>query len=305
VAYDTTSTLIPAIKRRAMLPTTQSTYQTADFLAVLNSELQATLVPLLMSVREEYFVADSDTAMVVGQSAYDIPSAAVGGDLRQVLAVSAQDGSTRPLARFEPEQVTGLPTGNGTPYGFVVKDEQVVLYPPPQNTLENLRLSYHRRPNTLVDASACGVVTATTSSTITFTGSPSIPNSGGTPFDVVKASPQFKAISLTVGGNSGGVITVSGTVPSSVAIGDYVCVSGQSPVPQIPAELHPLLVLRAVCVIAQGLGDGQLLQMAQAELTEKQRLALILIANRVKSNVRKVPNGMNRWRGPWSGRWPY
>lgn len=307
MAYDTTNALIPAIKRRAMLPTTQSTYQTADFLAVLNSELQSTLVPLLMSVREEYFVADSDTAMVVGQSAYDIPSAAIGGDLRQVLAVNVQTALTRPLVRFEPEQVVSLPPGNGRPYGYVVKDEQVILYPPPQDTQENLRLSYHRRPNTLIDVSGAAVVASASGSNITCTTAPPFSISGGTAMDFVRAVPQFKAVGVVGGTVGGSVVTLanSGTLPTNFTAGDYLCQSGQSPVAQIPVELHPLLVLRAVCVVAEGLGDQQLLETAHAELAEKQRLALVLIANRTKGEQRKVPNGMARWRGPYAGRWPY
>jgi hypothetical protein len=300
--YTATNYLIPAIKRRLMVPTTQATFQAADFLAVLNAELQSEVVPLLMSVREEYFVAETDVDVTAGTAAYDIPERAIGGDLRDVLMV-ASDGTTRNLVRLEPEAAVGWPAGDGTPAGFVLKDEQVVLYPAPSGTTEQLRLSYHRRPGVLVDVADVATVSSSTATAVTAVASAPASFTTSAPLDFIRGAPQFRTLSaeVTPSAVSGTSITI--TTPSGLAAGDYLALAGESPVAQVPLELLPVLVLRACIVIATALGDREMAGMVSGELQAKQQSALTLIANRVKGEQRKMPNGMRRWRGCVGGGW--
>jgi hypothetical protein len=305
VVYDTTGALLPGIKSRAFVPTSQSTFNTTDICRIATEEMHSALVPLLLGVREEFFVTTQDTSLVAGQASYSIPTRALGADLRDV-QLYFTDGSTQRLARLEPEQLTGLSPNPGRPVGYILQGNSVVLYPTPATgTTDKLRLTYHQRPNALVPTANAAVVASVTSTTVTAVSSlPGTFGASGT-FDIINAKPPFDCrgvdLSATIVGQ---VLTISAGVPSGVVAGDYICLAGESPVPQLPVELHPLLQCRTAATMLQAVGDTEGASQLRKEIEEKRHNALVMIANRVKGATRKMANGMARWRGPGSfGRW--
>src|SRR5688500_16338008 len=126
MAYAYTSDeLIAQVKRRGMIPSSENTLTTTDYLSFINDEIQTFIVPLLMSVREEFFVANSTSTIVSGTANYPIPTRAIGAKLRNVLMLN---GSVyEPLERLEPERVARDGTTSGTPEGYYLEGNDVVL----------------------------------------------------------------------------------------------------------------------------------------------------------------------------------
>jgi hypothetical protein len=75
-----------------------------------------------------------------------------------------------------------------------------------------------------------------------------------------------------------------------------VCLAGQSPVPQIPPELHPLLAQRVVCKALESLGDAAGFQAAQLKMAEIQQAALPLITPRVDGEPKRFANRNSPFR---------
>ena len=286
----TATALLASIKRRGMIPATTEALSDDDLLEFANDELFTYLVPLIMSVQEEYFVATEDTDVVAGTAEYDIPDRALGG---KVKSVQLPDGSGGyyDIPRIEPERADDYALSGG-PTGFYLRGSQIHLTPTPSST-STLRVSYFRRPSRLVQTTdvaqyASGTSTITTAATVpaTFTSGTAIDFVSARPtnFDVLEAD----AVINTASGTS--VTLSSGSTPSNIAANDYLCLAGESPIPQIPPELHPLLAQRVVVRACEALGLQQ--KQASAEATsERMRLnALTLISPRTEGAARVIVN---------------
>lgn len=307
--YDT-SELIATIKTKALVPTNQSTFTNAQILKIADEELQMGIVPLIKEAREEYFVTYEDYTLVTGQKEYQIPSRAVGSTLSDIIIIDTQGNSMYSVPLLEASQV---PDRND-PFGFntgiiaYLQANNVVLNPAPDSFVGGyLRLKYVERRNNLVETSAAGRIDAinTSLNQVTLGNVPSTFNTQQI-YDFVKAKPGFDNLDtdVAVTGISGSVFTFS-SLPSNLSVGDYLCLAGESPVPQIPVEFHMVLAQRVIVRMLEALGDTNGVQIARSQLESLQRSALKLITPRVMGEAKKIVNtngplnGGGRWRRWW------
>lgn len=305
--YDTTE-LLNTIKTKALVPSNQSTFTSVQILKIADEELQTGIVPMIMGAREEYFVKYVDVSFVQNQSEYEIPERAIGSKLRTVTIVSGTSEYKIPL--FIADQV---PDRND-PYGFnagtiaYLRGNKVVI-DPSSNISGDLRLYYFNRRNTLIEQSDAGRIDAINTATnqVTLGNIPTTFTTSET-YDFVKATPGFENLGedFTATGISGLVVTFS-SLPSNLSIGDYLCLSGESPIVQLPVEFHAILAQRVILRILEALGDTNGVQIAQNKLLELEKNAMTLISPRVDGNPKKVINpygplnGGGRWRKWWNG----
>lgn len=298
----TTDQLIVQIKRRAMVPTSQDTFTNADFLEFADEELQTRILPMLLSVREEFLVTTEDIPVVDGIDKYEIPDRSVGRNLRDVLFSpdSTITASSRiySLARLEPEQIPWQQNSSRSALDFLfyMMDDFVVLHPQPRGNPGTLRLVYHRRPNDLVLTTEAARIT-------------SIPN--GTDI-VVNAIPAtfttselydftaFKGGFRSKGDNQTATVIDTGTntitfgagLPTNenaLSVGDWVGLQCQSPVAQIPRELQPVLAQAVAVKCLEALGDRQGMQVAEAKLQQIfEATKNNLITPRTRGEPRKI-----------------
>jgi hypothetical protein len=285
VADYTTTGLIADVKRRGHFPTSQSTFQTSDLLKILNDALYAVIVPLIQSAQEEFFVTYSDTTIVAGTDAYAIPSRAIGGALRDVATVDGAELTS--LERLDPEVITH----DDRPEGFMLRGNKVVLYPSPVQS-GTLRLSYYRRPSELVATSSCGLITAINTGTneVTVSSTPSGWTTN-TSIDIIPSTPHFDALSEAVAISSvaGTTITLP-SLPSGLAVGDYLTPAGQSPIPQVPVEAHPLLAQAAALRCASDQGTDDAFKRLADVYSRMERDFLQILSPRVEGAPKKVNN---------------
>lgn len=290
----TTTALLASIKRRGMLPSTSDTLSTTDFLAFATEEMRSYCLPLLVSLDEEYGVSTYTVALTSGTASYLIPPRA-SGDSARVVEISSGSGYT-PITRISPTEQNAYAL-TGDVQAFFFNDDYVTLVPTPTSS-STLRIKYIRRPNALVQATtgssgAIAIVSAINTGTKTITTTATVPSTYSTSvqFDLIRAKPGFPllAIDQTVTSCSGTTIIFSDTLPTDLAVGDYVCRAGESPVPQIPVELHPLLAQRTKFACLEALGD----QKAGAALASCERMkadVLPLLTPRSKGNSRPIVN---------------
>lgn len=286
-----TTALLASIKRRGMIPTTDEALSTSDFLAIATEELQSYITELLVSVREEYGISDYDQTTTVGEDTYGLPPRAAGDSLRQVL-LSDGAGNYYPLSRIEPNRRYDY-SSSGEPSGFVVEDHSVILVPSP-STATTLRMKYFRQASALVVTSAVATVSSINGARTVVTTSSTIPATftSGVSLDVVDNLPGFRCLTIdaaTTGTVSGTTITFSSALPDTVTAGDYVCLAGESPVPQIPVSLHPLLAQRTAQKCLEALGDKRS-RDAKEICDEMRRSAITLLTPRTQGNNRVIVN---------------
>jgi hypothetical protein len=315
----TAADLVAAVKLRAMLPTSSSAPGTADsdVLAHANDELQSRLVPLLMSVNEEFFTFTTDVALVSGQAVYRVPDRAAAAKLRELNLVSGN--VLLNLPRIEPEQLTRFLAGGavGVPAAFVMEAGGVRLVPTPSASSMTLRMRFFFRPGELTATTSnyATITTATpTSSTeVTLTLGTGLVPSASTSYlyDLISGRPPFEYLAMD--GTCESALTpydmrfsagYSGLQSATSAIGwtgaDYLAVRGLSPVPQLPSEVHPLLVQRTLCRVLQQLGRYETLDRAEREADRLEKVALSLLSPRVDGAPRKmrgVLQSSRRWLG--------
>lgn len=175
----TTTELIAAIKRRGSLPTNQQLFTPDDFINIANDEMETVIVPLLMSVREEYFLHYVDltaTPQSSGPIEIEIPADAVGMKIRDILWVDPSTGALSDIPRLTLEQLSGMSYDFINVSGFTLQGNKILLYPGTNQSTGMVRLYYIRRPLQLCSTSNAGQVitinTMTNELTLSF-----VPNS--------------------------------------------------------------------------------------------------------------------------------
>lgn len=255
----TTAALLKLVRQRAMLPTTGSTLDNEALLQIANEELSAFIVPLLVATCEEYLVAYVDVPISGDREVYPIPPEAVGGVLRDLVLVQAGREAVS-LERYEPERLSWQKNALTEP-GYTLQGNEVRLVGLAPGA-DTLRFVIYKRPSTLVETGRAAMVTSANPAvpSVTVAAVPAALQSA-TRIDMVSARPGFDSIltdaAVTLSGvtwnlEAGLTNQLSARPPKP---GDYVCLPGESPLPQIPAELHPLLVLRTAFSALEFLGD--------------------------------------------------
>jgi hypothetical protein len=285
----TTDDLVASIRVRGRVPTSQTTFTDARIRKLCDEEIGLGLLPQILAVRENYYVRDHEYNITSGQSEYRIPSRAVGVKLKGVFYVDPS-GNECPIPQIPFEERGFYQSGNQSMPVFYIKANSVVLVPEPTSTSGTLKLSYFIRPNSLVAVSAAGEITAidTALNTVTVSTIPST-FSVGDEMDFIKHDGGFECIAINQSITAINSTTISfASLPSGLEIGDYVSLAGETPIPQIPAELHPVLALRVVVSVLESLGFVNEMKAAQAKLQEAEKATDVLIAPRADSNAKKI-----------------
>jgi hypothetical protein len=293
----TTADLLASVRRRAGIPAAAATYTAAELLAIADEEIRSYLVPLLLKVREDYWLANQDIPLTSDALTYRIPYRAIGGKLSEVYVVDDRGHPTN-LPRIRYSDLVD------TDFGFYLDAGSVTLVTSdgdPTRLGTSLRLSFYARPNALVETSAAGVVSTfnPTARTITLTSAPAS-FTGRTIFDVVRSKPGFDFLAIDATGTlASDTITFSSALPHDLEVGDYVCLPEQSPVPQLPPEMHALLAQKVAVKVAESRQMTERLKSLREELVRMEADSSTLITPRVDGEATKVVARRSLYRSRW------
>jgi hypothetical protein len=294
----TVDQLVTKFQNRYLNPNSNALFQAADIISLMDDCLRETIIPVITSVREEFWVKTYDQP-VTGASSYTIPSNAAGAVLRDVVFVDTA-GNEIDLQQLSPAHIKAtFPFGYQLPlytFGYYWKNDQIVPYPQQtQNALGyTLRMKPIRRPNDLTSSANCGQITVIAGNVLTLTNvDPSW--TATTTFDIIQNFPQFTSIvdgATITGTPSGSNITLT-TVPAGLAVGMWVCPTTTSCIPQIPYEGFGLLIEDGICKMCASLGDSQGFGLHE-KIRDKMRQDFIdLITPRSQLGTKKIVNRNN------------
>jgi hypothetical protein len=289
------SALVDSLKRRGLIPTADETFNATDFYALIDEETRTYILPILREVHEEFLHVRYDSDIVSGQAAYPFPPRCAAEAVKMILLDPNADGSWGPpLARIEPEKAVGI--GGGGVGSYYLEDDCAVLSPTPNASGGTLRFVHFNRPNHVVAATAAAEVTTINTGTGEVTlrladqtaGVPATFTSSEL-YDLIKGTPGFRTLAIDQAATVASNILTFATLPSRLAVGDFVALAGQSPVAQVPAEFHPLLAQRVMFVCLDAMSPRE---SAKAELTLEKMEQKVrgMFMNRTEAQPRYLHN---------------
>lgn len=257
-----TSHFIDQVTMKATLP--DGRYTDAEILNIAYDVLLSTMVPLILSLKEEYYVRSDVQPIIQDAASYAIPYRAYGLALREVKRLS--NTSVIDLFRIDPTDVET--TQVGIPTSFYLEGHDVVLYPTPSTTEGTLKLSYFITPSKPVESTEVAFITGIDTSTGIITATPPSTWTASDTFDFVSRRNGHKSLAIDLTASSVGASSVTFTasdLPSGLAVGDYICLASEAPFLQIPDSGFGLMVQLTANELLEDLGDTTALQVGQGK----------------------------------------
>jgi hypothetical protein len=244
--------LLTAIRDYAELSPNAESAQDAALLRALNREQRLFLATLLEKCKQQHKQATLDVSADGSTTRFNIPVRAIAAGIKMVEGIGSTGVRWMLHELPDDEYARGWPR-NGD---FYFEGNQIVFYRAPASG--TLRFTYSRRLSDLVAVASVGVITAISSGTITISAAPSDFETASAAYDFVKATPHFDILAMDKNAtrSSTTMTFTAADVPSSLAVGDYVCQAGESAVCQAPIELHDVLALRVAYVLSAGKNDS-------------------------------------------------
>lgn len=232
-----TSELISALKIRGSFPTTQELFSTSDFLVLLNMAMKVEINPMMLKLNDEYLLETMNYEVGEQGELYRLPKRAIS--LRDLKLVDGSGNESDLPRNFEEDRAF-----NRTGYYIVRNSLQL------SNDINSgtLRLKFFSRPSNLVETSACGQIVAidTDLNQVEIGTAPGTFVNGALMDFVQNENPyDLMAYDQAISNISGTTVTFD-SLPEGLAIGDWVTLANQSPVPLAPEEMHVVLVQAAL-----------------------------------------------------------
>lgn len=294
----TTSKLLASIKRRTLAPTSSITFSDEDLIEFLNEEMNIGLVPSIIQMKDEYLVYKAIVEIEPGNSTYPIPSRAIGNKLREI-SYSPDGNNEYNMTQIELDNKVSnnyLSQGGFYASQFYVQGSEIHLHPSDFNYSGKLFFYYYMRPNYLVKDANVAVIDHIDYATGTITVK-SIPKEYNTEllFDFVSSDSPNNIMAVDIPIVSLNTTTKTIVVnplllPKNLGQGDYMPICGESCIPNVPTELHPILAQRVALRVLEALGDTQGVANAKLKLDEMESKTGVLIDSRVEGSAVKIKN---------------
>lgn len=287
----TTTDLVSLIKLIGHVPQGQSTFTPENLLTLADFELGTSIAAQLKQANEGYWQTyleydQNDTGL------YTIPSNAVAAATYILQIRNGQ--SIWPVSTQNVAEMTTTDFPSVGNYAATLQSNTFKVLPTQFDGV--LRINYERRPSKLVTTSKCGQVTAINANVVSLS---SLPTGWvvGDDIDLQASQPQFDTLgACVISAINGTDVTLTGDL-GTLAIGDYLCLSDQTCVPQVPVEFHKLLAQRVVCKIYELQGYFDKLKAAQQILGVMEAALTALITPRTQAAPKIV-------HPSWGGRQP-
>lgn len=290
--------LIKSIKRRAFIPSSQETFKDVDFLEMATEEINIGLMTQIMEARGDYLVYYKDFS-ISSTHQYEIPSRAHGNKLRDVALIDRNGLVIREMSQISLEESSDVDRLISTRNNICYLMNNMLIVPNLEPSSDyKIRMWFYMRPNTLVTNDNGAVISSISSGAgdTTVLGFSTLPKKFTTQLQldiVAKASPN-KIISYDIVPVSIDLtlktITINNSDLGSINIGDYVTEAGESIVPNLPTEYHPIIAQRVAVACLEAMGDEQNKQSAERKLALMERDALKIVTNRIEGAPKKLRN---------------
>lgn len=295
----TADRLLTGVKRRVSIPASQVLMTDSDILQLADDVTKAYIVPIFLSVRQDFFVTSSLTQLVDAQASYDIPYRAVARGLRDLKVVDAS-GTTRDVAlvAIEDEHRFSQTT---TIHSFYFKGDKVVLIPAPNSPAsgDSVEFWWEQPPANLCKTSDAALITGISGGTITVSSVPST-MTAGVDVDFVKSTSGNATLAYDIDISSVTATTVvvsSSDVPSTLAVGDYISLAETTPYIQLPNEAFTLLESLTGKRVAMSIGDYDAADRLDKDIDKEDKNLKLLCEPRIQGEPTIIINRSGLLRG--------
>lgn len=306
-----TNHLLALLRQHTAFPAVQG-WDDANCLRLLTSVLHGYMLPLIKAEWQEHYLSSEATTYTValqqGKREYMLPAYCVGASIRKAV-LTGPNNARRPLRLFEVDKQEEWNTNRADlPEGYTLRGGRLYLHPSPNSVAAagwSLRMQVLVRPARMVLPSVCAQITSAGGGFYTIP----TPELGvsvlDTTVDVVRGSPPFETLALSVltaTNSSGGGLTtfeISGS-STDIAEGDWLCPPGTAPFAQMPVEMLEALAVRAAVEQLATSGDTPVAEAKAATLQEQRKDAQTLATPRT-GEARLQGNGMDKFRAPGYG----
>jgi hypothetical protein len=309
----TTTQLLSTLRLLPLMPSVQALFDDPNLLTILNFELASKIVPMIDNQSEEYGIYVVDLPYTTSTPVYSIPAIrAVGGKLRSVSFLDSNNNEIR-LPRLRPEDTmsnvnaTGLAI-NPALWGFYMQNNSIILYlgsiAGSSGSFKALRVRYMRQPNNLVATTDAARVSGISGNTVTVTNLPATYTTSVL-YDLIAGNPGFDALAddVTCTNITGLVMTFSALPVDQLGnvtlkVGDWICLSGQAPVAQIPFfPGYELLLQLGAAKCLEIHGDVQGFNIAMSQAADMKNYFISVLTPRVDGNTIRLttPNSLYAW----------
>ncbi len=300
----TTDDLVDLIKLLGHVPQGNSTFTPANLMTLADFELQTAISKQLKATNAGFFQTvveydQSDTGL------YPVPSNAIASTAYVVQIRNGQ--AIWPVSVQAVEEMTTTTYPSVGNYACFIRANTFHMLPVQFGGV--FSVTYDRRRSKLVATTACALISAINGQVVTVTSVPSAWVNGDS-VDLQQSSPQFDYLGTREVTNITGTdITLDGDL-TDLSVGDYLCLEGQSCVPQIPVEFQQLLAQRVVCKIYELQGYIEKLKAAKAILKEMEDALTAMVTPRTQAaptvinpswGGRRPGNSWSRFNPPASG----
>ena len=264
---------------QCLWPATNAPLTSAEILELLDDEISETLWPQLHAAQGDWHLAVADTDLVASRARYRMPRR-MWGPLKELLFVD-EDGEARDFQTINISQLGRMaresrPSSSDTaPYYAYVDGDFIGLHPIPSAAAGTLRVMYYRSPNALCLEAAARQISGITSSTVvqletTITGWTS-----SSVVDIIGAGGSHQVVADGVGVASlvGTALTFDAALPDGVEVGDWVSLTGTTPVAQVPDNLIGQLISLGAAMCMASVGDDKGFARSSAKASDKERRA--------------------------------
>lgn len=305
--------LVESVRNRAMIPNDTSLYTDQNILDIANEEIDVQLLDKLLSLHEEHLTVHIDIPKN-SKGVYDIPYRAVGNKIRDIVMVIG--GTNYEMSQISIGELSDYSYDDETfSQGldkFYIESNQIKLINNNRG-YDVIRIYFYIRPNVVTLEKSAAKITEIIDEgeevLFKFSSVPSTFTSNSI-FDVVgyRTPNKIKAWDIEVVQDSINVISKQMKFKKeniqqfldSINEGDYICLSEESPIPNIPTEMHPVLAQLTAVHILEAMGDTEALGNAQRRLNAMTKSVMSLVDDRVELAPKKIRprNGvLNESRG--------
>lgn len=297
---------LSAVKRAITVPTYQPRFSETDLLDLANEEQRTLVVPMITSLREDYFIVRETQAVASGTSKIEIPTRAIGRTLRDVLLAQSNSlFASLPRISLE-DSYMWRNRGTGTPSGFFILDDSFELLPSPSAPC-TLEVLWAIQPSKIVLETRASDVVSVGTDTVVLTRVPSNITVGSL-IDITMGRAGYRTIyrDVEVLNISGTTLTLDGfTVADpieNVRAGDSVSTAFETSVIQMPDEARDVLIQATAVRVLEALSIPDQLESAQRIMDRKIRACRELMTPRVEGALQKIINRNGLLRGRSSNR---
>lgn len=305
--YDSAE-LLSVIQQRGSVPVNAGSWDNASLLRTASEVVRTWHLPLLIQAKGEYLVKETQMACVAGQREYLLGPRAAAVRLLSLISANKENQLDEMTPRAQSELGVDR-TRRATPRYYSFREGYAQLYPLPANTSDSLKVLWHIRPSRIVVTTDCWQITAITPATpdathtqLGFGGAATAAVSGaaGTLYDFVGVRNPFPIKGFDAPSTATVTVSVSTTavfltssIPSDLAVGDWVAAAGYTPMPNVVEELHTAVALRTAAVAVQS-RQSKLATALNAEANAIERNLLNgVLAPRSRGNPQRL--AQRRW----------